>query len=168
MISAINFSTPICKFESHNKVLIENSKNLPSTQACFPTIVAVFRLCQHCRGGNCVNDIKNGAFKCKLFVDKCSQMLQKLVVATSMLSYKKLSLFDFVSIWEENYVADLMFGTIRFTLFVDKCCKRLSLTQACFPTKVAFFRLCQHFRRKLCCGHHHVVVTQHVWTYESC
>ena len=67
---------------------------------------------------------------------------------------QKSSFFEFFSIWEENCEADIINGTINCDLFVGKWCKDVSLGQAYLPTKVVFFRVLQHLRRKLCGRHH--------------
>ena len=67
---------------------------------------------------------------------------------------QKSSFFEFFSIWEENCEADIINRTINCDLFVAKWCKDVSLGQAYLPTKVVFFRVLQHLRRKLCGRHH--------------
>ena len=67
---------------------------------------------------------------------------------------QKSSLFEFFTIWEENCVTDIINWTINCGLFVGKCCKDVSLVQTYFRTKVLFFRVLQHLRRKLCGRHH--------------
>ena len=65
-------------------------KTLSLTQVCFPTKVAGVRLCQHFREGNCVTDISNGTFKCKLFVDKCckNSSLRQACFPTNVASFR--------------------------------------------------------------------------------
>ena len=67
---------------------------------------------------------------------------------------KKSSFFEFFSIWEENCVADIINRTIKCDLFAGKWCKDVSLGQTYLPTKVVFFQVLQHLRRKLCGRHH--------------
>ena len=98
----------------------------------------------------CVADIINVAFKCKTFVVKyCKNCLW---VGNTFLQ-KPLS-FKRFSILEENCVADINNETFKCKFFVGKCCKKRPLSKLYLPTKVLFFQIFQHFRRKLFCRHH--------------
>ena len=85
---------------------------------------------------NCGADIKNGAFKCNIFVDKC----YKTRSLTHTFPQKPRS-FKFLIISEENCGADIINGTFKCkTLnFVVQRCKKGSSSGLYFPTKTSFF-----------------------------
>ena len=78
---------------------------------------------------------------------------ERCLWASNTLVQKPFS-FKFSSFLEENCAADIINEAFKCNTFVGKCCKKRPLSKLYLPTKVSFFQVFQHFRRKLCCRHH--------------
>ena len=78
----------------------------------------------------------NVTFECKLFVVKCWKRCRW--VKHNFL--EKPSFFKFLSILEENCVADINNESCECNLFVGKCCKTRPLNAKYFPEKPERFQ----------------------------
>ena len=100
---------------------------------------------------NCGVDINNGTIKSAGFLLRNGAKNFLWVRYTFLQNPLLLKRF---CISEENCGTDIDHETIQCKFFVDKCYKRQSSGESYFPTKIKYFQVSQHFRRKLWCRHH--------------